>query len=80
MTASTRSTKKAPKRAAKAPSRKTKSAQAVVAHTRGRDRAVATQASTVFARTRRFVKRNPVRVLLGASAVAFVLSRLGRLV
>jgi len=80
MGASARSTKKAPKRAAKAPSRKRKSAGAVVAHARGRDRAAAAPASTVFARTRRFVKRNPVRVILGASAVAFVLSRLGRLV
>ena len=31
-------------------------------------------------RTKRFVKRNPVRVLLGASAIGFVLAKLKRLV
>jgi hypothetical protein len=36
--------------------------------------------TTLPSRTKRFVKRNPVRVLLGASAIGFVLAKLKRLV
>ena len=36
--------------------------------------------NTLAGRTKRFVKHNPVRVLLGASAIGFVLAKLKRLV
>jgi ElaB/YqjD/DUF883 family membrane-anchored ribosome-binding protein len=76
---SARSVKKVAKKAI----RKTESALALVTD-RARDGArVAKHARAslkgLSSRTKRFVKSNPVRVLLGASAIGFVLAKLKHL-
>jgi ElaB/YqjD/DUF883 family membrane-anchored ribosome-binding protein len=64
--------------------RKSESALAVVAHKLHSGRRVAKRANTAMrgfsSRTRRFVKRNPGRVLVGAAVIGFVLAKLGRMV
>lgn len=77
---SARSAKKLGKAAGKASG----SALAVAAHGLHRGRRATEQAGTTLqrlsGRTTRFVKSNPVRILLGASAIAFVLAKLRHLV
>lgn len=77
---STKSVKKVAKKAAKGAG----SALAVVASRLQPNSRVVKHAratlNTLPSRTKRFVKRNPVRVLLGASAIGFVLAKLKRLV
>jgi hypothetical protein len=81
---SVKSVKRVAKIGAKTAAKGATSALAVVAsQLRPAPRAVKHARATLKslpARTRRFVKRNPVRVLLGASAIGFVLAKLKRLV
>jgi ElaB/YqjD/DUF883 family membrane-anchored ribosome-binding protein len=81
---STGSVKKVAKRVVKKAAKKTESALAVVSdRLPAGPRVVKHARATVKSlpsRTKRFVKSNPVRVLLGASAIGFVLAKLKHLV
>jgi hypothetical protein len=79
-----RSVTKVVKKTAKSAGRTTGSALAVVGNRLAAGRRVMKHASAPLkglpGRTKRFVKSNPVRVLLGVSAIGFVLAKLKHLV
>lgn len=78
------SVKKVARRVVKKAAKSTGSALAVVAHRIPSGARVVKHASatlkTVPSRAKRFIKSNPVRVILGASAIGFVLAKLKHLV
>jgi hypothetical protein len=79
-----RSVRKAAKRAAKTAAKGTSTALAVVAH-RLHDvprlsKRAGVQLKGLSSRTKRLVKSNPARVLLGAAAVGFIIAKVSRLV
>jgi len=79
-----KSVRKAAKRAAKTAAKGTSTALAVVAHRLHDVPRIAKQASgtarKLSSRTKRLVKSNPARVLLGAAAVGFIIAKVSRLV
>ena len=81
---SAKSVRKAAKRAAKTAAKGTSTALAVVAHRLHDVPRIAKQASgtarKLSSRTKRLVKSNPARVLLGAAAVGFIIAKVSRLV
>jgi ElaB/YqjD/DUF883 family membrane-anchored ribosome-binding protein len=78
------SVKKVARRVVKKAAKRTESALAVVADRLPSGSRVVKRASatlkTVPSRAKRFIKSNPVRVILGASAIGFVLAKLKHLV
>ncbi len=78
------SVRKSAKRVVKKAARKTETALAIVAERLPSGTRVVKRASaagkSVSGRAKRFIKSNPVRVVLGASAIGFVLAKLKHLV